>query len=248
MQILVSGCSFVTGDELVEQIPGYLKSGPDTKLYKEYNNIIQNIIKTDIELYKKIIQEGKKKAWPGELQKLNDKFKVTNIGKSGISNEEICWRVFKELEINPSKPDMVIIMLTNPARFGYASYTNKNPYNFQSHNHRSLGLYGSGIDDIIKQQEPFDSLWRTHNAIMGIKAFLESKNISMILVDSGMCINSIRHEKDYADVIYNLMDVKLNFGEMCKSLKTEIQTLLPGSHPTQQMHNLFAKEIYKWII
>lgn len=248
MEIIVSGCSFVSGDELVEQIPGYLKSGPDAKLYKEYNNLIQNIIKTDIELYKKIIQEGKKKAWPEKLQQLNDKFKVTNIAKSGISNEEICWRVFKELQTRTNKPDTVIIMLSNPARFGYASYTNKNPYNFESHNHRSLGLYGSGIDDIITQQEPLDSLWRTYNAVMGIKTFLESRNISMIVVDSGMCNNSITHEKEYAKVIYNLMDVKLNFGEMCKSLQMEMQTLLPGSHPTEQMHNLFSKEIYKWII
>lgn len=240
MEIIVSGCSFCAGDELVELIPGYLKSGPDEQLASKHQKQMGFYWNKDREHYNRILAEQKQRAWPAKLQELDDTLEVQNVGHGGISNEEICWRVLKQMARNFRKPDLVIIMLTAPVRFGHAIHSEPTEYNFRSY----LPSQPSWLTELIAEPDGYDNLWRTFNTITGTKKLLESRNIPCIILDSGMCAFARDLSKKRETELYDLLDVKVNFGDLLIEHKDK-HTRLPASHPTEQMHEMFAKEVYK---
>lgn len=240
MEIITSGCSFTAGDELVELIPNYLESGPDPKLIAQHQKVLGNLWNKDRDRYREILELQKQKAWPAKLQKLNPYFEVQNIAQGGISNEEICWRVIKQISRNFRKPNLVIIMLTAPVRFGHAIHTEPTEYNFRSY----LPTSPSWLTNLIAEPDGYDNLWRTLNTISGTKKLLEARNIPYIIVDSGMAAFAVDQKKKREKEIYSLLDVKLNFGDLMIE-HGNLHVRLPGSHPTEQMHEIFAKEVYE---
>ncbi len=67
----------------------------------------------------------------------------------------------------------------------------------------------------------------------------------MLIIDSGMCHFSIDTTKNRDCELYDLFDVKVNFGQTLLDYSNKMHTRLPGSHPTEQMHEIFAKEVYE---
>lgn len=240
MEVITSGCSFTAGDELVELIPNYLESGPDPKLSARHQKILGNFWNKDRVRYREILELQKQKAWPAKLAELDTTLEIQNVAQGGISNEEICWRVIKQMARNFRKPDLVIIMLTAPVRFGHAIHSEETQYNFRSY----LPTSPSWLSNLIVEPDSYDNLWRTLNTISGTKKLLEARNIPYIIVDSGMAAFAVDQNKKREKEIYSLLDVKVNFGDLM--IKHEdLHVRLPGAHPTEQMHKIFAKELYK---
>lgn len=240
MEVIVSGCSFTAGDELVELIPGYLNSGPDDELSSKHTKQMGKFWNNDRGRYNEILEQQKQRAWPAKLQELDNSLEVQNVAQGGISNEEICWRVLKQIARNFRKPDLVIIMLTHPVRFGHGFHSEKTPYSFRSY----LPSQPSWLQDLLAEPNDYDNLWRTHNTISGTKRLLESRGIQYLILDSGMCAFSVDDTKKRDLELYKLLDVKVNFGDLIIEHKN-IHNRLPGSHPTEKMHEIFAKEVYK---
>ena len=241
MEIIASGCSFTAGDELVELVPGYLESDVNKKLHEQHQKQLANLWNHDKLKYKEVLNGQRDRAWPAKLQKLDPYFEVQNVSMGGISNEEICWRVLKQISRNFRKPDLVIIMLTHPARFGHAMHSEHTEYNFRSF----LPQRPSWLTNLLAEPNDYDNLWRTYNVITGTKNLLASRNIPVLIVDSGMCHFSIDPTKNRDCELYNLLDVKVNFGQTLLDYSNKMHTRLPGSHPTEQMHEIFAKEVYE---
>ena len=100
------------------------------------------------------------------------------------------------------------------------------------------------LTNLIIEPDSYDNLWRTLNTISGTKKILESRNIPYIIVDSGMAAFSVNQNKKREIELYKLLDVKLNFGDLMIEHE-DLHVRLPGAHPTEQMHKIFAKELYK---
>ena len=98
MEIIASGCSFTAGDELVELVPNYLSSGPDEDLYKQYNKKV-GYIRNDMIKWQELLNKQRQLAWPAKLQQLDDTLEVQNVAQGGLSIEEICWRVLKQINL-----------------------------------------------------------------------------------------------------------------------------------------------------
>lgn len=245
MEIIASGCSFTAGDELVELVPNYLNSGPDEELYKQYNKQV-GYIRNDMIKWKELLNQQRQLAWPAKLQELDDTLEVQNVAQGGLSIEEICWRVLKQINRNFRKPDCVIIMLTAPSRFGHAIHSELTEYNFRSYLLTSnTWLQNNQLHKLITEPDNYDHLWRTYNVVTGTKKLLESRGIKCIIVDSGMCASTVDTSKKRDNELYDLLDVKINFGQFLIDYNDEYQTRLPGCHPTEIMHEMFAKEVYK---
>lgn len=245
MQIIASGCSFTAGDELVELVPNYLNSGPDEKLYKQYFEKVRYIRK-DMTKWKELLNKQRQRAWPAKLQQLDDTLEVQNIAEGGLSIEEICWRVLKQIERNVKKPDCAIIMLTAPSRFGHAIHSEETDYNFRSYmKTANTWLQNNPLSKLITEPDDHDHLWRTYNVVTGTKKLLERRRVKCIIVDSGLCGSTIDTTIRKDRELYELLDVKIDFGQFLIDYNDQYHTRLPGHHPTEIMHKLFAEEVYK---
>ena len=245
MEIIASGCSFTAGDELVELIPNYLSKGPDPELYKQYNKQV-GYIRNDMKKWQELLNQQRQIAWPAKLQELDDTLEVQNVAQGGLCIEEICWRVLKQMNRNFRKPDLVIIMLTAPSRFGHGIHSESTDFNFRSYlMSGTTWLQNNPLNKLIIEPDSYDHLWRTYNVVTGTKKLLETRGIKCMIVDSGMCAQTVDKNKKRDNELYDLLDVKINFGQFLIDYNDEYQTRLPGCHPTEIMHEMFAKEVYK---
>ena len=261
--IICSGDSYVAGDELAADllIPGYTSHlYPLAGVPKDAQALRDQIKEAEKKLstndHNEYWEKSKAKAWPTYLGKLS-RLSVSNVGRRGISNQEIAHRAVESFHIKLSKgidPSniTVLMMLTSPNRFGAPQhdvdyggdfeYQSFMPgYDFMP---RSIKHY---CERIVKDFDDYDLLWFSYSNLIAAKHHIESLGGTVHFLDSclwGWYIKNYKHatKKTRHHELSSSLKILYEMGSMAFDVPGAAN--LPGGHYNEVVHEYFAKELY----
>ena len=261
--IICSGDSYVAGDELAADllIPEYTTNlFPLMGMPKDAAELRNKIQTAENKLssneYNEYWKQCKSRAWPAYLNKISG-IPVSNVGRRGISNQEISHRAVEEFYnqmaqgVDP-KSIVVLMMLTSPNRFGAPQHHPDYGGEFEYQSFmigyelvpKSIKHY---CERIINDFDDYDLLWFSYSHIVAAKHHIEFLGGSVYFLDSCLWwwyIETYKHEskKTRHHSIYKSIELLHAMGPLAFNVPGGAN--LPGGHYNEIVHEYFAKELY----
>lgn len=161
---------------------------------------------------------------------------LDNRSKSGNGNAHILYNTIEAVLEN--NYDLAIIGWSNPLRWDYVTAPNK---------WFSIKLGDTIAEKINKPINIEETLFR-HWAgkVIGLKGFLESKNIKFIMFNGLECYsNNNTDSYSYKDIHEMKNFYFPNYSQIEDVRKKQQWISEEDHHPNQENHNFYAEELYK---
>lgn len=196
------------------------------------------------------------KAWPIHLGKMLGVNEVINSSKCASSNISIFRSTLFELSKIDTSNMFVIIQWTNTSRTEIV-YDPKDidiPIDHEAFfRENRIGITNGFIPKKIKKNVDFfwnwqadkiyqDELWLTY--IISMQNFLKNRNINYIMVNG---LDILSSKSVIESQLYKDIDIEKYYGFDSKTFfKKDILNNI--SHPNEEQHKEYAKELYNYII
>lgn len=261
--IICSGDSYVAGDELAADllVPGYTSNlYPLAGVPKNATALRDQIKAAEEKLsrneHNEYWEHSKSKAWPAYLGKISG-IPVSNVGRRGISNQEIAHRAIETFHVKLNKGIdsnniIVLMMLTSPNRFGAPQHDADYGGDFEYQSFmpgydfmpRSVKHY---CERIVKDFDDYDLLWISYSNLIAAKHHIESLGGTVHFLDSclwGWYIKNYKHatKKTRHHELSRSLKILHEMGTMAFNVPGSAN--LPGGHYNEIVHEYFAKELY----
>lgn len=252
-RIIAFGCSYTAGEELLYHRLGKLddyrkQTASDPCLF--FQKISKD--KSALEQLSIIRNDQLKIAWPAKLSNLLE-VDYVNFAEIGNSMDKILWQIEKKKLEKFFKPgDVILVGATNPDRNFY--FKDLEPMSFQLPSlfwkEKSLiGVNNIGSSDVVVSKDVDKNLvhWFTDDRIVWdyLKTLKALKTLNVGIVNAMSC-NLDLNLKDYNNSIFkNIKDsIQYLHNESMDSF-AEKEDYHAWGHPTEIVHERFAKSIYE---
>jgi hypothetical protein len=248
-RIVVFGCSYATGEELLyDELDNKLTAIRSREDPRKFFNLIESSAVYQ-EQYTSVIKRQYNLAWPAKLAELMN-VECVNLAESGNSMQRMLWQ-FLSYKENLTNTDLVIFSQTKPDR---NLFFNDTPTSFQIAS--ILGLIGVGKNGnaatvidcdtdkaMLKWFTDDRIVWDELMVLMSIGYFKNTYNLRVV-----PAMRAAEYElKNYNSILsdtFKILQYQLFLGSKTMDDFKGSDSLLWG-HPTLAVHEKYANYLFK---